>query len=260
MAEKQPPIRVCIIDDEPIACRRIERLLKDDPEIEIIKVCNDGEDAVETIKTLLPDLIFLDIQMPEMDGFEVLQSLNEQNMPRVIFVTAYDRYAIQAFEVHALDYLLKPFDKKRFDEALKRGKAQVFQDQESSSSRELVALLKGLQTHPHYLERLIIKNKGRVSFLKTDEIDWIEAQGKYVMIHAGQDSHLIRDAMNNLETELDPKKFVRIHKSAIVNIDQIKELQPLLHGDFRVILRDSTELTISRRYREKVDELLGKAL
>ncbi len=260
MTETKQLIRVCIIDDEPIACRRIERLLKEDPEIEIIKVCNDGEDAVESIRTLHPDLIFLDIQMPEMDGFEVLQSLDSSNMPRVIFVTAFDRYAIQAFEVHALDYLLKPFDKKRFQEALERGKAQVSQDHEGSSNRELVALLKELKVHQHYLDRLIIKSKGRVSFLKTDEIDWIEAQGKYVMIHAGQESHLIRDAMNNLESELDPKKFVRIHKSAIVNIDQIKELQPLFHGDFRVILRNSTELTISRRYREKVDELLGKAL
>jgi two-component system LytT family response regulator len=256
----QRTIRVCIIDDEPIACRRIERLLKDDPEIEIIKACTDGEDAVTTIRALHPDLIFLDIQMPEMNGFEVLTSLNPTEMPRVIFVTAYDRYAIQAFEVHALDYLLKPFDKKRFQAALKRGKAQVFQDQEGASNRELVALLKELKAQPHYLERLIIKSKGRVSFLKTEEIDWIEAQGKYVMIHAGEESHLIRDAMNNLELELDPKKFVRIHKSAIVNVDQIKELKPLFHGDFRVTLRDSTELTISRRYREKVDELLGKAL
>lgn len=260
MMEQKRKIRVCIIDDEPIACRRIERLLTEDQEIEIICVCNDGESAVESIEKLNPDLIFLDIQMPEMNGFEVLKSLNIELMPHVIFVTAYDRYAIQAFEVHALDYLLKPFDKKRFHQALKRAKAQVLQDQERSSNRELVALLKEMKSQSHYLERLIIKSKGRVSFLKTEEIDWIEAQGKYVMIHAGEEAHLIRDAMNNLETELDPKKFVRIHKSAIVNIDQIKELHPLVHGDFRVILRDSTELTISRRYREKVDELLGKSL
>ena len=253
-------IRVYIVDDEPLAVKRLRRMLEVTGRIDVAGEATDPEEALGFLRRTPADVLFLDIQMPEMNGFEVLKSLNTELMPHVIFVTAYDRYAIQAFEVHALDYLLKPFDKKRFHQALKRGKAQVLQDQERSSNRELVALLKEMKVQSHYLDRLIIKSKGRVSFLKTEEIDWIEAQGKYVMIHAGEEAHLIRDAMNNLETELDPKKFVRIHKSAIVNIDQIKELHPLVHGDFRVILRDSTELTISRRYREKVDELLGKEL
>jgi len=253
-------IRVCIIDDELIACRRIQRLLKDDAEIDIVKICNDGEEAVESIQQFHPDLIFLDVQMPGMDGFEVLTSLNPESMPHVIFVTAFDRYAIKAFEVHALDYLLKPFDRKRFEQAVERSKSQIQQSQERSNNSELVALLKEMKNQSQHLERLVVKSQGRVFFLKTDEIDWIEAQGKHVSIHVGKETHLVREAMNNLEIELDPKKFARIHKSTIVNIDRIKQLQPLVHGDFRVILRDSTVLTISRRYRQKIDELLGKSL
>jgi two-component system, LytTR family, response regulator len=253
-------IRVCIIDDEPIACRRIQRLLKDDAEIDIVQICNDGEEAVDAIQQSHPDLIFLDVQMPEMDGFEVLTSLDPECMPHVIFVTAFDRYAIKAFEFHALDYLLKPFDRKRFEQAVERSKAQIQQSQERSNNSELVALLKEMKNQSQHLERLVVKSQGRVFFLKTDEIDWIEAQGKHVSIHVGKETHLVREAMNNLETELDPKKFARIHKSTIVNIDRIKQLQPLVHGDFRVILRDSTVLTISRRYRQKIDELLGKSL
>jgi two-component system LytT family response regulator len=253
-------IHVCIIDDEPIACRRIQRLLKEDTEVEIVAICNDGEEALEAIQQFHPDLIFLDVQMPGMDGFEVLSSLNPDSMPHVIFVTAFDRYAIKAFEVHALDYLLKPFDRKRFEQAVQRSKGQIYQTQERSNSSELVALLKEMKSQSQHLERLVVKSQGRVFFLKTDEIDWIEAQGKHVSIHIGKETHLVREAMNSLETELDPKKFARIHKSTIVNIDRIKQLQPLVHGDFKVILRDSTVLTISRRYRQKIDELLGKSL
>ena len=253
-------IRVCVIDDEPIACRKIQRMLKDDPEIETVGVCSNGEEARETIQNLLPDLIFLDVQMPEMDGFEVLKSLNVEKMPHVIFVTAYDHYAIRAFEVHALDYLLKPFDRKRFQEALNHGKTQISQDRNRSSKSELKALLEEMKAMPRYLERLVIKNRGKVFFLKTDAIDWIEAQGKYELVHTGQESHLIREGMGKLESELDPKKFVRIHKSTIVNIDRIEHLQPLFHGDFRVFLRNGTTLTVSRRHREKLEKFLGKSL
>jgi two-component system, LytTR family, response regulator len=190
-----------------------------------------------------------------MDGFEVLKATGTDNMPYVIFVTAYDHYAIQAFEVHALDYLLKPFDKKRFQDSLNRAKAQIQLDRQQPN---LEALLKEIK--PSYLERLVIKSRGNVFFLKTDEIDWIEAQGKYELLHTKQGNHLIREGMNKLQAELDPKKFVRIHKSTIVNIDRIERLQPLFHGDFRVFLRNGTTLTISRRYREKLEQLLGRAL
>ncbi|HSE43469.1 MAG TPA: LytTR family DNA-binding domain-containing protein [Acidobacteriota bacterium] len=260
MMVQEKIIRVCIVDDEPIACRRIQRLLKDDPSIEIVKICNNGEQATDAIRKLSPDLVFLDIQMPRMDGFEVLKSLQGENMPHVIFVTAYDRYAIQAFEVHALDYLLKPFDTERFEEAITRAKAQIQQDRNRTLNKGLYALLEEMKTPPRYLERLVIKASGRVFFLKTEEIDWIEAQGKYVSIHAGKDEHLVREGMNTLENELDPKKFVRIHKSTIVNVDRIQQLQTWFHGDYRVILHNGTTLTLSRRYRQRLDELLGKPL
>ena len=257
---QEKTIRVCIVDDEPIACRRIQRLLKDDTSIEIVKICNNGEHATEAIRKLSPDLVFLDIQMPGMDGFEVLKSLQNENMPHVIFVTAYDRYAIQAFEVHALDYLLKPFDTERFEEALTRAKAQIEQDRNRTLNKGIFALLEEMKTPPRYLERLVIKASGRVFFLKTEEIDWIEAQGKYVSIHAGKEEHLVREGMNTLENELDPRKFVRIHKSTIVNVDRIQQLQTWFHGDYRVILHNGTTLTLSRRYRQRLDELLGKPL
>ncbi len=260
MMVQEKTIRVCIVDDEPIACRRIQRLLKDDTSIEIVKICNNGEHATEAIRKLSPDLVFLDIQMPGMDGFEVLKSLQNENMPHVIFVTAYDRYAIQAFEVHALDYLLKPFDTERFEEALTRAKAQIEQDRNRTLNKGIFALLEEMKTPPRYLERLVIKASGRVFFLKTEEIDWIEAQGKYVSIHAGKEEHLVREGMNTLENELDPRKFVRIHKSTIVNVDRIQQLQTWFHGDYRVILHNGTTLTLSRRYRQRLDELLGKPL
>jgi len=250
-------IRVCVVDDEAIACRKIQGLLKDDPEIEIIQVCRNGEEASDTIRELLPDLIFLDVQMPRMDGFEVLESLTDlKSMPHVIFVTAYDRYAIRAFEVHAFDYLLKPFDKKRFADALKRAKAQILRNSETTYNRNLFALLQEIKTQSRSLERLVIKNR----VLKTDEIDWIEAQGKYALIHTRQESHLVREGMTGFEAQLDPKKFLRIHKSAIVNIERIEHVQPLFHGDYRIILRNGTALTVTRRYRRKLNELIGKPL
>lgn len=250
-------IRVCVIDDEPIACRKIQGLLKDHPEIEIIRVCSNGEEASEAIRNLLPDLIFLDVQMPSMDGFEVLESIKGmERMPYVIFVTAYDRYAIRAFEVHALDYLLKPFDKKRFVEALNRAKNQILQNVNTSYSRDVLALLKETKENPRTLERLVINNR----VIRTDDIDWIEAQGKYATLHTRQDTHLVREGMSSFEAELDPKKFVRVHKSTIVNIDRIEHVQPMFHGDYRIILRNGTVLTVSRRYRQRLDELLGKRL
>ncbi len=259
MAERKT-IRVCVIDDEPIACRKIQRLLKEDPEIEIVGVFHNGEDASDAIQDLQPDLVFLDIQMPVMDGFDLLDSLEPEKIPHVIFATAYDQYAIQAFEVHALDYLLKPFDRKRFQEALKRGKLQIHQERELIHRNRMKAFLKEMNNRPSYLERLVIKDSGKIFFLRTEEIDWIEAHGRYELVHAGQESHLVREGMNKLESELDPNKFVRIHRSTIVNIDRIEHLQPLFHSDFRVILRNGTELTISRRYRDKMERLLGKTL
>lgn len=250
-------IRVCVIDDEPIACRKIISLVKDDSQIEIAKVCTNGDQAVEAIRELSPELIFLDVQMPGMNGFEVLESIRDiDRIPYVIFVTAFDRYAVRAFEVHALDYLLKPFDKQRFDEALRRAKTQMQNNKNPNYNRELLSLLNAMKTQPRRLDRLVINNR----VLKADEIDWIEAQGKYCMIHRGHDSHLVREEMKDFEAHLDPGKFVRIHKSSIVNVERVERIQPLFHGDARIILQNGAQLTVSRRYRSKLNELFGKPL
>ena len=179
-------IRVCVIDDEPIACRRIQRLLKEDPDMEVVEVCHDGEHAAGAIREHRPDLIFLDVQMPEMDGFEALEASKAEKLPYIIFVTAYDQYAIRAFEFHALDYLLKPFDKKRFAEALDRAKSEIRKERRETSSDNLLTLLQEIKTRPRSTDRILIKSGGKVFFLKTDEIEWIEANGKYATIHAKQ--------------------------------------------------------------------------
>jgi two-component system LytT family response regulator len=253
------PIRVLIVDDEALACRRLRRLLRGVSGLEIAGVCTNGPEAVSAINKLQPDLLLLDVQMPGMDGFGVLKALKTDKLPYVIFVTAFDQYAIQAFDVHALDYLLKPFDRERFEEALDRAKNQIRREKEGVDEG-LLALLQEIRPQSQPLERVVIKSNGRVFFLKTEQIDWIEAQGKYVLIHAGKGSHLVREGMNILETKLDPKKFVRIHKSSIVNLDRIHQLHPWFHGDYKVLLYNGTELTLSRRFRQNLNDLLGRQL
>jgi two-component system LytT family response regulator len=200
------------------------------------------------------------VQMPEVGGFEVLASLEKGHVPYVIFVTAYDQYAVRAFEVQALDYLLKPFDQERFDVSWQRAKAQLIRDRNGgvSMDRRILALLEELKAGNKYLERLVIKAGGRIYFLETSEIDWIEAEGNYVSVHSAKKSHMLRETISSLESQLDPKKFVRIHRSAIVRLDFIQELQPWFHGEYRVILQDGTQLTLSRNYRDRLQEALGK--
>jgi two-component system LytT family response regulator len=180
-------------------------------------------------------------------------------MPAIIFVTAYDQYALRAFDVHALDYLLKPFDRERFQKALQRGRQQIQQATNGDLNQRLLALLEDLRTERKWLERLVIKSGGRVFFLKVNEIDWIEAAGNYVRLHVERESHLLRETIKNLENQLDPNKFLRISRSTIVRIDRIKELQPWFHGEYAILLHDGTQLTSSRGYREKLDALLGKS-
>jgi two-component system LytT family response regulator len=180
-------------------------------------------------------------------------------MPAVIFVTAYDQYAVRAFEIYALDYLLKPFDRERFEKSLRRAKEQLLNSGDSMNERILSAL-EQIKTRPVHLERLVIKMNGHVFFIKAGEIDWLEAEGNYVRLHAGKESYLLRDTISALEAQLDPKQFLRVHRSAIVNIDRIQELQPWFHGEYRIILREGVQLTLSRSYREKLHELLGRPL
>jgi two-component system LytT family response regulator len=253
-------IRTMIVDDEPLGRTVIREMLRGDGEIEIIGEYASGHEAIDAILRERPDLVFLDVQMPEVDGFDVLAAVESQQMPMVIFVTAYDQHAVRAFEVHAVDYLLKPFDRERFEKALQRAKAHLQQERRSEVNDRILALLEEQKAKTKYLERLVIKTSGRVFFLKTDEIDWIEAEGNYVCLHVRKESYLLRETISSLEAQLDPQKFPRIHRSQIVNLDRIRELRPWSHGEYHVILHDGTELTLSRSYRERLHALLGQTL
>ncbi|HEX8567881.1 MAG TPA: LytTR family DNA-binding domain-containing protein [Pyrinomonadaceae bacterium] len=250
-------MKVLIVDDEPLARERVRRHLRDEPGVEIVGEAGNGREAVAAIEEKTPDLVFLDVQMPEMNGFDVLKALEENKIPAIVFTTAYDKYAIQAFEFHALDYLLKPFSRERFRRSVRHAREQLENSRQSGNIDErLVSLLENLKAKK-YLERIVVKNSGRVFFIKTDEIDWIEAAGNYLKLHVGRDAHLIRETMQSIEAKLDPEKFFRIHRSTLVQIDRIKELHPLFGGDYAVILRNGTELNLSRNYRERLPELFG---
>ena len=253
-------IRTLIVDDESLARERIRNMLASDARIEIIGECGNGQDAIDAIQALSPDLVFLDVEMPGIDGFGVLEALPRERIPTIIFVTAYDQYAVRAFEVYALDYLLKPFDQERFDKAVDRAKAQLSSQHSDALSERILSALEEIKTRPIHLESLVIKMNGHVFFIKADEIDWLEAEGNYVRLHAGKESYLLRDTISALESQLDPKKFIRVHRSAIVNIDRITELQPWFHGEYRIILGEGVQLTLSRTYREKLHDLLGRPL
>ena len=250
-------IRTVIVDDEELARDRIQTLLELQPDVEIVGVCADGPSAVETIERVQPDLVFLDVQMPGMDGFEVLENLEAERLPAVVFVTAHDGHALRAFEIHALDFLLKPFDQTRFEKALERARSQLTRVNNAALDPRLVSLLEELREERKYSERLIVKSSGRVFFVRTEEIDWVEASGNYVKIHTKSDAHLLRESMKNMEAKLDPKIFVRIHRSAIVNIDRIKELEPWFHGEYIVIMRDGTRLTASRVFSDRLSALIA---
>jgi len=251
-------IRVIIVDDEPLARRKILRVLHEDPEMRVLAECGTGEEAIAMIRQEKPDLVFLDIQMPDMDGFAVLKSLRMPNLPSFIFVTAYDRYALQAFDVHALDYLLKPFDTDRLKEALHRAKTMIRERNNKFLDTRIHGMLTEMNRRPRFLQRILVKNEGRILFLKTDEVDWIEAHSKYMSFYIGGKPHLVRGSAVQYESELDPEKFVRIHRTAIVNIDKITQLQSLTHGDYMVHLKDGTKLTLSRRYWERLHAILQK--
>ena len=248
-------IRALIVDDEPLARERIRELLKSEPDTECVGECSSGSAAVKSITRLDPDLVFLDVQMPECDGFEVLRSLGRQRLPAVIFVTAYDKYALRAFEIHAIDYLLKPFGQTRFESALERARDQIRYNQGCSASN-LLALVNHLRQSGS-AERFIVKSGGDVLFLRPDEIDYIEAADNYLNIHAGKENLLLRETMQRMERRLDPRQFLRIHRSTIVNVERIRKLQAGPAGDHLVVLRDGRQLTLSRSYREQVQQRLA---
>lgn len=246
--------RVLIADDEPLARERLEIFLANEPEIELVGAAANGTEAVEMIGKLKPDVVFLDVQMPGLDGFGVIEALPESERPAVVFVTAFDKFALKAFDVHAVDYLLKPFDKARFQTALRRVLDQLARKQPAQIHEQLSALLADLRPRTQSPDRIAVKSEGRVVFVNLPDIDWIEAADNYVALHVGKESHLLRETMASLESRL-LKPFLRISRSTIVNTDRIKELQPLFHGDYAVILKDGTKLTLTRGYRDKLQEL-----
>ena len=251
-------ISTLIVDDEKLARDKIKRLIRGEKDIEIVGECICGLDALESIEAETPDLVFLDIQIPEMDGFEVIKNIDPDSMPTIIFVTAYSEYALRAFDVHALDYLTKPFDRSRLMTALDRARKHIEHARKGELDKRLISLLSDLNEEKTYPDRLVLKTAGRIYFVKTTDIDWIEAAGNYVRIHIGKAAHMLRETMNNIEAKLSPDKFLRIHRSRLVNIDRIKELSPLFSGDYQVELFDGTELTLSRNYHSRMRQLFEK--
>ena len=248
-------IRALIIEDEPLGRERLRTLLESEPDVEVLAEYGDG------IAALGQHLVFLDVEMPGLDGFAVLEKVKGlvDRLPVVVFITAYYKYAVRAFEVHALDYLLKPFDDERFRQALERARAEVGQQQTGEVNRRILAMLDELKSpREEYVERFAVQTSDRVFFVRAEDVDWIEAASNYVRLHAGKNAHMIRGTMQSVEARLDPERFLRIHRSAIVNIDRIRELQPWFHGEYKVILTDGTTLTLSRGYRESLQTLLGK--
>jgi two-component system LytT family response regulator len=244
-------IRTIIVDDVELARERVKMLL-DDPEIEIVAECENGREAIEAIQNLKPDLVFLDVQMPKIGGFEVVETIGAERMPAVIFVTAYDEYAIRAFEINAIDYLLKPFDEERLKKAVERAKREIKKQELSLGIEEkLRKLLKEVKTEPQYLKRIPVKSARGTTLVLTEEIDWISSDRHYLEIHIGNEMYLIREKLSELETKLDPQVFMRIHRSTIVNLDRIKSFHPLFNGDQLIILKNGRELNLSRTYHDK---------
>jgi|SRR5580704_5762160 two-component system LytT family response regulator len=252
------PIRTLIVDDEPLARAAIRNMLTRHAEIQIVGECSSGAEAILVIESLSPNLVFLDVQMPEVDGFGVVEAIGAGQFPCLIFVTAYDQYAVRAFEIHTLDYLLKPFDQERFDAAVNRAKQHLSRkdsvDERRLRLRELVR-----ESHGPHLQRFIIREPNRIFFLAAKDVDWIEAQGNYVSVHAGIHTYTLRESLGEIETQLAPGMFRRIHRSTIVNVDSIRELHPMFHGGYTVVLHDGTELKLSERFRENLrKDFLGK--
>jgi two-component system LytT family response regulator len=246
------PFTTLIVDDEPLAREGMRMLLSRDPEIASIPEARNGREAVGAIRNSRPDLVFLDVQMPEMDGFEVVREVGAERMPPVVFVTAHDRFAIQAFEINAIDYLLKPVTEERFAQALARAKTRLYSNPADDANRQIICLLESLATPRRYLKRLAVRSSGKTVFVDLEDVDWMEAAENYVQLHTGRANHLLHVAMNTLEKSLDPEIFLRIHRSTIVNINRIKELQPGAHGEYVITLHSGTRLQSGRSYSEKL--------
>lgn len=244
-------IRAIIADDEPLEREKLMRFLSEDTELEVICQTNNGIDTIREIQSKKPDLVFLDIQMPDLDGFDVIHALDPESIPRIIFVTAYNKYALKAFEVHAIDYLLKPFDKTRLVKAVDFAKQSLLSDQEDMRLR-MQDMMSAMESENKKTDRILIKCDGHIYFVKTDQIDWIESSGNYITIHVENQEHICRDTLKSLGAKLDKKKFVRVHRTKIVNVEHIKEIKPWFHGDSIIVLNNNIEIPLSRNYKENL--------
>lgn len=257
-------VRTVIADDEPLARRKLRLLLDSEPEVKVVAECDNGGQTLSAIRTCRPDLLLLDIQMPDLDGFQVLSEVSAADMPVVIFTSAYDQYAIRAFEAHALDYLLKPFDQERLHHAIERARFELFNAKGREITHRILDLLSRVKTEKQALsefdERLVIKTKGRIVFLNLDEIEWIEASANYVRLNVGRESYLFRETISRISERLNPNHFIRIHRSMTVNVRKIKELIPVNSGEYIVVLKNGKELSCSRGYRANVQHMIEKNL
>jgi len=253
-------IRALIVDDETLARKRIRLLGQDEPDLDFVGECSSGPDAIVAIGRNPLDLVFLDVQMPEMDGFEVLEGIPRDRLPAIVFTTAYDKHAVRAFEIHALDYLLKPIEPARFKAAVARVREHLRTQHTSLAARGLLELLASRKdsTVPptQYLTRLPIKTDDKVAVIKTADIDSIESAGNYVAVNVGKESHILRETLNALETQLDPETFLRVSRSAIVNLDRVKELQPMFKGEHIIVLQNGKRLTMTRGLLREVEQAL----
>jgi len=247
-------LQVLIVDDERLSRRRLRRLLGQDPELQVIGECETGQDAIEFLSNHSPQLVFLDVQMPGVDGFSVVERVGAEEMPCTIFVTAYDQYALRAFEVHAMDYLLKPYEEKRLAESVKRAKRQLANFELETDRDRLREMIESMNKSARCRDRLAVRCGENLVLLRVEQVDWIEAADNYVYLHCGNETHTLRETMNSLQRTLDSTKFMRIHRSTIVNLDRVKALQPWFRGDYRVVLSTGTQLTLSRSYRQTLQE------
>jgi len=256
-------IRTLIVDDEVTSREGMRQLLATDPEVVVVGECSNGREAVAAIRDAAPDLVFLDVRMPDLEGFAVLREAGGEGerTPAVVFVTACDQYALRAFDVHAVDYILKPFTDERFRASLQRAKQQVHGAWLEELPHNLSALFPEREPwrRPRYRDRLVVRSNGKVTLLPVREIDWIDAEGDHVRVHVGKTWHLVRETMKTLEEELDGARFVRIHRSTIVNLEKVKELEPFFHGEYVVVLHSGATLKLSRRYRDRLEAHLGRA-
>jgi len=249
-------IRALVVDDEPLARQSVRRFLRYHADIQVIAECGDGQSAFAAILAKKPDLVFLDVQMPEMDGFEVIRRIGVEHMPATIFVTAYDHYALEAFDANALDYLLKPFGKTRFERALARARERIGGTLDREAAQRILRTIESMAEHSNYIDRLPVSENGRIVFVNVRDIHWIEAAGNYARLHVSGHSHDIRETLTSLEGKLNPKDFLRIHRSAIVNVQFVKEVHPWFHGYHLVLLQSGQKLRMSR-YQHEVAGRLG---